>query len=294
MSETLPQGQLACGSQLPPPALLHALAPQRAPKCLKALQAGGAVAESCQRWAKAKHGQQVFEAHFRLGNPNVPIPAGQDIRSLAERVIQVFEELHRLITMSQEARGFFAGLQACANSTAAQLRNEQADHLAARNGIMPWHVGLLAASNLIWEIACGQRLSDMPLELQEPHVPRAWSQVTMSHSLIDIWCAHGGNVPVEDSVAATLSPAEKLAAATEAGPLSLSQFEAADMSQVPEEAQEALADEDGSFRLLTLMDETVPSLETGYGVDGKSVQDGDRVMSDRVSWLRRGICAMGS
>lgn len=224
----------------------------------------------------------------------MPIPAGQDIRSLAERVVVVFEEPHRRITMSKEARGVFAGLQACANTSAALLRNEQEDHLAARNGTMPWHVGMLAASNLIWEIACGQRSPNMPLELQEHHILRAWSQVKMSHSLTDIWVQHWVDVPAEDTVASTLSPAEKLAAAKEAGALPLSQFDSVVLSLLSEEAQEEVASQDGSFRLLTLMDESVPSLETGYGVGGKSVQEGDRLLSDRASWLRPGVAAMGS
>lgn len=204
----------------------------------------------------------------------------------------VFEEPHRRISMSQEARGVFAGLQACANTSAALLRNDQEDHLAARNGIMPWHVGMLAASNLIWEIAFGQRSSNLPLELQEHHILRAWAQVKMSHSLTDIWVQHWSNVPAEDTVASTLSPAEKLAAAQEAGALPFSQFEAADMSLVAGEAQEALTGQDGKFRFLTLMDDSVPSLETGFGVNGKSVQEGDRLMSDRASWLRCGFVAM--
>ena len=233
---------------------------------------------------EAKHEQRVFEAHFRVGNRDLPIPAGQDIRSLAERVTAVFEEPHRRITMSKEGRGVFAGVQACANTSAALLRNEQEDHLAARKGTMPWHVGMLAAANLIWEIACGHRSPDMPLEVQEHHILRAWSQVKMSHSLTDIWIERGPNMPAEDTVAWTLSPAQKLAAAKEAGPLPLSQFEPADMSLVSQEAQEAVASQDGSFRLLTLMDDSLPSLETGYGVDGKSVQEGDPLMSDRAPW----------
>ena len=103
---------------------------------------------------KVRQGQKIFEAHFRVGNRDLPIPEGEDVKSMAARVVAAFEEPHQCISMSPDARSVFAGLQACANTSAAMHRSDQQDHVAARNGLAPWHIGILAASNLIFEIAC--------------------------------------------------------------------------------------------------------------------------------------------
>ena len=102
----------------------------------------------------------------------------------------------------------------------------------------------------------------------------------MSHALTDIWCEQDSQTVLADEVAWKLSPSQKLLAAQEAGPMPLSQFGVADMSVVSADYQE------GVPPLLRLEDESLPSILSGYGADGQSVQEGEQVLSDRATGLQ--------
>ena len=105
----------------------------------------------------------------------------------------------------------------------------------------------------------------------------------MSHALTDIWCEQGCRTVLADEVAWKLSPSQKLLAAQEGGPVPLSQFGVADTSV-------ASADyEEGVPRLLRLEDECLPSIQSGYGDNGESVQEGDQILSDRATGPQDGI-----
>ncbi|CAJ1348212.1 unnamed protein product [Effrenium voratum] len=197
--------------------------------------------------------------------------------------------------MSAEARAVFTGLQACCNTRGALLRNGADDNgSAARAGCAPWHIAMLAAANLIWELSIEETTQ---VQIQDHHILRAWEQVQVSHALVDIWCQQEAFAKVEDSGAWTLSAAQKLAAAQEAGRLPTSQFgafEAVEDDDVLAEAGEELP------ALLTIMDPDVPALTCGYGENGASVQDpalGEVVMSDRAlmqpTLLRGEPCIFG-
>lgn len=134
---------------------------------------------------EVQRGQQIFEVQFRIGNRDIPIPSG-DVESLAARVVTTFETPNQCIRMSADARSLFAGFQACCNSEAALQTNDLDDHRAARNGLAPWHIGMLAAANLIFEIAIGEKAADCRT-VEKYHSLRAWSQVQVSPSLTDIW-----------------------------------------------------------------------------------------------------------
>ena len=208
------------------------------------------------------------------------MPEGEDVQSLARRVVSFFETANSRIDMSAEARAVFTGLQACCNTRGALLRNGADDNgSAARAGCAPWHIAMLAAANLIWELSIEETTQ---VQIQDHHILRAWEQVQVSHALVDIGCQQEAFAKVEDSGAWTLSAAQKLAAAQEAGRLPTSQFgafEAVEDDDVLAEAGEELP------ALLTIMDPDVPALTCGYGENGASVQDpalGEVVMSDRV------------
>lgn len=71
------------------------------------------------------------------------------VDAMANRVLDYFEEAHNTIDMTPEARSLFLAYQASWNVQAALKREREQGAGAA------WHLGILAAASLVFEVATG-------------------------------------------------------------------------------------------------------------------------------------------
>lgn len=222
------------------------------------------------------------------------------VDAMANRVLDYFEEAHKTIDTTPEARSLFLAYQASWNVQAAVRREHEQG--AGRLGTAAWHLGILAAASLVFEVATGDvawQPGSPDLCVESRHIMRAHRHVCLSHDLINIWSAKDASPegfcrPDRGPVAYALSAVERLRAAAAAGPLQAPPF--APTQQAPGEASEAgVAQMDDMVKppekeaqkkqVLQLNDSDVPSLKWGLGPDGSSVQDpviGQVVHPDRV------------
>ena len=217
------------------------------------------------------------------------------IEDLAVRVLKYFEVAHMELSFEPDAKAVFLAYAACFNSQASVLR-DACDLGAARQGIGPYHLAILSASHVVWDIAVGQvdpvEEEQKVVRIEKRHVLRAYDCLKLIHELLAI-CSTGtaASKSAIPSMAATMSEAQKLIAALDAQKLPESQFDRFDASQPPNapiaesEAQAVDAVPDGSGMLGHA---DAPTFDVGYGPDGASVQDpkhGPVFMSDRVLWF---------
>ena len=243
---------------------------------------------------------------LRFPNRDIPLEPRQSVELMTRRVLDCFEESHKVVELSREAKELFTGYEASFNVQAALTREgAEAD---GRLGTAAWHLVMLAASNYIFEIACGDIsvAPTDPLVIQPKHVNRAAAELRLIHAVVALWKSkkpQGTTLARPDygPMAASLSRAQRLQAACEAAPLpsQVPAFVPSQPSGSPEkcEAEEPVEMLPSQVKPLKLEDPEVPALTTGYGENGESVQDpslGTVVHGDRVSWLRGGMEVTGS
>ncbi|CAK0807357.1 unnamed protein product [Prorocentrum cordatum] len=93
---------------------------------------------------------------IRAANRDAPIPADQELRSLAKRVLEYFREPHTEVPWKPAAHLTFKRSQAVFDAQAAKARDSDAAGAvgeAARLGAAPWHLGMLTVALLVLEIA---------------------------------------------------------------------------------------------------------------------------------------------
>lgn len=223
------------------------------------------------------------------------------VDAMANRVLDSFEEAHKTIDMTPEARSLFLAYQASWNVQAA-LRREH-EQGAGRLGAAAWHLGILAAASLVFEVATGDVVWQPGPRTCVLRVvtlcERTGKCACHTINLINIWSAKDASPegfcrPDRGPVAHALAAVERLRAAAAAGPLQAPPF--APTQQAPGEASEAgVAQMDDMVKppekeaqkkkVLQLNDSEVPSLKWGLNEDGSSVQDrviGRVVRPDRV------------
>ena len=90
---------------------------------------------------------------FAVANRNnIPVP---DIRSMAEKCLAYFTQPHQVLDFTEEGRKHFMAYAACFSSEQSVLRNQD-DPGAPRKGTAPWHLAVLSAAQLIFDLALGQ------------------------------------------------------------------------------------------------------------------------------------------
>ena len=138
--------------------------------------------------------REWYRAEFRVANRNIPIPESGTLEALASRVLEYFEEPNMKIPMTDAARNLYNGFLACFNAQVALARSTGQMSKAARLGTGPWHLAILSASKLVFEIAEGKHrekpeFARRTLPVEEHHVMRGYDQVLFSHGLVEIFCS---------------------------------------------------------------------------------------------------------
>ncbi|CAE7523944.1 unnamed protein product [Symbiodinium natans] len=110
---------------------------------------------------------------FAVANRNIPVP---DIESMAHRVLHYFADTHAVVEFAEEAQELFVAYAACFS---AEVLRDNDDDSAARKGTAAWHLGVLAAAQLVWDIATEQAdsrlVAESRLRIQAHHVLRAYA-----------------------------------------------------------------------------------------------------------------------
>ena len=145
------------------------------------------------------------QAEIRIANGDAPIGGGLGPASMARRVINYFSQPHMLIRWTEEAGLAFKGLSTVLNVNCACARDAGDVSKAARLGIGPWLLSMLAPSLLILELAVGEfdgteNLQERKLEVQEHHVVRANDLLDVLVAIRELWQEGNALLPsqVED------------------------------------------------------------------------------------------------
>ncbi|CAJ1333125.1 unnamed protein product [Effrenium voratum] len=263
------------------------------------LHLGDGVESRLRFWVREEGSHRFKLPEFRLPNRDIPMPENLDIATLAKRVINCFEQPNRVLEMTPDAQAVFSGFQASFN-VQQSLQRSRDNAAAGRLGTAPWHLAVLSASKLVWDVAMGEISTSDDLRVQTQHVLRAFDEVQLCQAQIALWTSE--SVPAKADrpdcghLASLLTSAERLQAACEAAPMP-SQFAVFECTQ-----QQPLALEDASAeevleaaagpaagpeppKVLMLSDAEVPPLSDGYGPGGASAQDpglGPVLFTDRA------------
>ena len=258
-----------------------------------------------------------WQPQLRVANRDIPIPEGEDLDAMTQRVVSYFEQPHVVVEMTQDARLAHKGFCLVFDSNCAVARDDGRIIDAARLGAAPWHLAMLSASLLVIELAAGEfqghaGLAQRELRIEEHHVVRAFNLLVLVHKIGDCW---QGNLPQIDEEAQAKSQAAAVALASM--PPNLPRGGAAEWlptQQRPEFAATVHAEPDELYgpgvpftetqerkeesstpsilaggQFLTPGDVEIPSCSTGYGPAGISVQNPEiatTILTDRQVMLR--------
>ncbi|CAE7777107.1 unnamed protein product [Symbiodinium microadriaticum] len=239
-----------------------------------------------------------FQAEWRVANRSFPIPEGFTLGPAVARVTTYFHEPHMTLEFDDEARAFHLSYQGGLNVQSHVSREKGDTQTAARLGAAPWHIGVLAALLLVYEIFCGvhgnEALEGRSLKVTKDHLQRAFLLLKLAgclasrnvHRLEDI--ALGDLASDPDAVTPT---AQELLGSVSA-PWAREDFASFPATQPPPQDDNGASDHDAPrapnvadslvaapatptvenppLALLTSKD--VRALDYGYGHDGSSVQ----------------------
>eukprot|EP00435_Cladocopium_sp_Y103_P009541 s3136_g2.t1 len=256
-------------------------------------------------------GRKWKRCEFAVGNRDAIVPP--DLCGMARRVLCYFATPNMTVEFTPAAKNLFLAFSTCFTAKAGMLRDAGEDACAPRAATGAWHLAILAAANMIFELAIGEArlyeyhptLHHVPLcfcarpasqvdhelvaqrglRVEERHIHRSFDQVKLCHDLIGIW-SRGTYAPIvappiADPMTEALSSAARLDEALGGQRLPVSQFE-------PFEPSQPVMDGDVEEYEELLSQKDAPRLDEGYGENGASVQDpqhGPVKWSDRESWL---------
>ena len=130
------------------------------------------------RFCRAPDSPTGFEAEWRVANRNFPIPEGFALGPAVARVATYFQTPHMTLEFDDEARALHLSYQGGLNVQSHVAREKGDTQAAARLGAAPWHVGVLAALLLVYEIFCGVHsdliLQQRNLKVTKDHLKRAF------------------------------------------------------------------------------------------------------------------------
>ena len=94
-------------------------------------------------------------AQFRIPNRQIVPKPDFDIDVSSKRVLNAFQTPHQSIEMNCAAREAFVGYQTLLKVRANAAANANSDDLSTHMSIAPWHLGILAALMLVFDIFVG-------------------------------------------------------------------------------------------------------------------------------------------
>ena len=128
-----------------------------------------------------------FQAEWRVANRSFPIPEGFTLGPAVARVTTYFHEPHMTLEFDDEARAFHLSYQGGLNVQSHVSREKGDTQTAARLGAAPWHIGVLAALLLVYEIFCGvhrnEALEGRSLKVTKDHLQRAFLLLKLAGGL---------------------------------------------------------------------------------------------------------------
>lgn len=133
-----------------------------------------------------------MDAEYRIANRDVPLLPGQDLATMAKKVLEYFAEHHTEIGWSGAARLAYQGLCTVYNANCAVARDSGSVTEAARLGAGPWHLAMLAGALVVFEIAVGvydgtEQKAARTVKVEEEHVSRAYAWLQVLHALRREW-----------------------------------------------------------------------------------------------------------
>jgi hypothetical protein len=231
------------------------------------------------------NGQACWVPYFRIPNRCLPIPEGKSMLELGRRVIAFFQEPGRNIDMTDEAKARYDAYKVSFQVRASLLRG-RSPHEAAMYGCGAWQLGMLAAGQLLLELAVGVH-GDRVVEGEEApkitkeHVMRAHGLLKLIMRVRTSWRVATGAV----DEASKLNPNLMHVPVALPAPERVGQWQPTQREPGgPRVASGAgsSADDDGreedaavSASALKPDSEGVPAMDVGYGANGASVQLGN-------------------
>eukprot|EP00959_Pyramimonas_sp_CCMP1952_P024075 505116-Pyramimonas_sp.AAC.1 len=100
---------------------------------------------------------------------------------MAKRVLEHFNESHKVVPWSEQARLTFKGFQTVFDAQCALMRDYNNEGRAALLGSSPWMLGMLPVALVVLEIAVGEAPADGEAAVQKDHVVRAWDILEVFH-----------------------------------------------------------------------------------------------------------------
>jgi hypothetical protein len=108
-----------------------------------------------------------------------------------------------VLEMSRDAQNLFSGFEASFGVQQAMPRSTN-DAAQSRLGTAPWHLGILSASKLVWDVAMNEIKETEKLVVQAHHVQRAYDEIRVAYALVCVWSAQPLPRNLDVRIAATL------------------------------------------------------------------------------------------
>jgi len=81
---------------------------------------------------------------------------GPDLRGMAERVLAYFSSPNVTLQFTSKAKELFVAFGACFSTKSCMLRDLGEDDAAPRAATGAWHLAVLSAASLIFDMAIGE------------------------------------------------------------------------------------------------------------------------------------------
>ena len=103
---------------------------------------------------KEESGRKWTRCEFAVGNRDAIVPP--DLGGMAQRVLSYFATPNMTVEFSPGAKQLFLAFAACFSAKAGMLRDSGEDASAPRAATGAWHLAVLSAANMIFELAIGE------------------------------------------------------------------------------------------------------------------------------------------
>lgn len=134
-------------------------------------------------FVRMRHNGESYVAEWCLANRNIEIPAGKDIlRRVRPFVDHCSKVPHRVLVMSDKARGAFLSYATHYNILVKKARDDCDADAGAEYGTSPWKLGMLSGSLLLWDILWGVVTPSFREEqwtIDDNHVERAFALMSI-------------------------------------------------------------------------------------------------------------------
>ena len=133
-------------------------------------------------------------AEFRTPNRSVSLPQGQSEAAMAEWVLAAFAAPHTVVPFSEEGRSTYQGLATGFTVRCAAARDSGDVIGAARLGMGPWQLAMLAAGLLVLEIGLGEHEAagaGQRVCIEQHHVVRAYTLLRLLMKQRQCWQGDG-------------------------------------------------------------------------------------------------------